>query len=64
MLPGWCLLLARAWVGRDLGGQRVYRPTPAGLVRGAQWQVAFLEVAKSQHCRTLVLEGKLVLVLG
>lgn len=64
MLPGWCLLLARARVGRDLGGLRVYRPTPEALVRGAQWQVALLEVAKSQHGRALVLVGELVLVLS
>lgn len=58
-------MLARAWVGRDLGGLRVYPLTPtAPLVRGAQWNVAFMEVAQSKHWWALVLEGKLVLVLG
>lgn len=58
-------MLARAWVGKGLGGLRVYLSTPeAPLVTGAQWHMAFLEVAQSQHCWALVLEGKLILVLG
>lgn len=65
MLPSWCLFLARAWVDRNLGSLRVYLPTPtAPLVRGAQWHMALLEVAQSQHWWALVLEGKLVLVLS
>ncbi len=64
-MPKQCLLLARAWVGRDLGGLRVYLPsTTAPLVRKAQWHMTLLEAFPSQHCWALVLEGKLITVLG
>lgn len=65
MLPRHCLLLARAWVSRELGGPRVYLPSPTTpLVGGAQGHMAVLEVGQSQHCWALELEGKLILVLG
>lgn len=60
-----CLLLTRAWVGRGLGGPRVYVPSPtAPGVRGAQRHMAVLKIDQSQHCWALELGDKLILVLG
>lgn len=65
MLPRQCLLLARAWISRGLGGLRVYLPSPTDpLAGGAQRHMAVLEVGRSQHRWALELEGKLILVLG
>lgn len=59
------LLLAQARVQRELGAQRVSFLSPAARVlERAQWHMAVLNVSYLLYLQALVLERKLVLILG